>query len=131
MNLSDLEEKLLEVHWRLKRVTIEHLDAVECIERYDRPGTFFYIDPPYWGTAGYGTPFGKRDFLRLEETLRKLKGKFILSLNDTPEVRETFKGFKFRTVTTRYSLTNGREKISRGKEISEVLIGNFPRAKAH
>jgi hypothetical protein len=46
LNLTTMEETLLEVHWRMERVTIEHLDACNCIERYDRPSTFFYIDPP-------------------------------------------------------------------------------------
>lgn len=47
LNLSTVEETLLEVHWRLKGVVIENLDCCDCIRRYDRPETFFYIDPPY------------------------------------------------------------------------------------
>ena len=27
------------------------------VERYDWPHTFFYMDPPYWETEGYGVPF--------------------------------------------------------------------------
>ncbi len=36
--------------------------------------------------------------------LRGIKGRFILSLNDTPEVRATFTGFTFEEVETRYSV---------------------------
>ncbi len=49
-----------------------------------------------------------------------MKGKFILSLNDTPGVRETFADFRIEAVKTRYSIS-GTEK----KESAEVLISNF------
>ena len=47
--------------------------------------------------------------------LRGIKGRFIMSLNDQPEVRSTFKGFKIDQVKTVYRL-NG------AKEVAEVLI---------
>lgn len=123
LHLSDMEERLLEVHWRMKRLTIENLDACDCITRYDRPHTFFYIDPPYYETAGYADPFCHGDYERLKRTLDQVKGKFILSLNDHPEVRRIFKGFKFQKVTLKYSV--GASAASRGKERDEVLIQNF------
>ena len=123
LNLTDIEERLLEIHWRLKRVWIERLDACDCIKKYDREHTLFYVDPPYYETAGYAVPFGNTDFDRLNETLRAIKGKFILSLNDHPEVRRIFTGFKIKKVTLKYS--TGRDPASRGKTRDEVLIQNF------
>ena len=67
-----MEETLLDVHWRLERVTIECLDGCECIRRYDRPHTFFFIDPPYWNTAGYAEPFELKDYQELEHSLRSV-----------------------------------------------------------
>jgi DNA adenine methylase len=32
---------------RFRRVQVDHLDWRRCLERYDRPGTVFYLDPPY------------------------------------------------------------------------------------
>lgn len=49
-NLLRIEEELSMAHLRLSRTLIEHLDWHQCIERYDRPHTLFYCDPPYWGT---------------------------------------------------------------------------------
>jgi DNA adenine methylase len=49
-------------HLRLSRTLIEHLDWHQCIERYDRPHTLFYCDPPYWGTEGYGVEFGLENY---------------------------------------------------------------------
>jgi len=123
LHLSDLEERLLEVHWRMKRVTIENLPAIDCIRRYDRPHSFFYIDPPYYETAGYAVPFGPDDFQQLRDTLDQVKGQFLLSLNDHPEVRRIFDGFKFQRVTLKYSM--GKSAASRAKERGEVLIQNY------
>ena len=92
-------------HRRLQRVQIERLDWHEFIRRYDRPFTLFYIDPPYWGhEEDYGKGlFAREDFARMAGLLAGLKGRFILSLNDRPEVRETFAGFVIEEVTTRYT----------------------------
>ncbi len=131
LNLTTLEEVLLEVNWRLKRVTIEHLDACECIRIYDRPETLFYLDPPYWKTAGYAVPFGDQDYPRLRHCLDTLKGRFILSLNDTQAVRNIFKGFQIRKVLTTYSSGNGRcASVDRSKGQAEVIIHNLCRPVA-
>ncbi len=55
----------------------------------------------------------------MAEILRDLKGRFVLSLNDRPEVRETFAGFAIEAVTTRYS---ANAKATR--RVGELLIGN-------
>ncbi len=126
LNLSNIAERLLEVHWRLSKVVIEHMDACECIRRYDRPETLFYLDPPYWATAGYAVPFGPKDYERLRDQLSAIKGRFLLSLNDVPDVRSIFSPFKIQKVTTKYSGSNAHvDPSSRAKEISEVLIRNF------
>lgn len=126
LNLLNMEDHLLEVHWRFQRITIEHLDALDCIRRYDRAETLFYLDPPYYATAGYAVPFGHQDFLNLAETLRSVKGRFVLSLNDHEAVREIFGGFNFKKLSLRYSCGNPRtSKKTRAAEREEVLIRNF------
>jgi DNA adenine methylase len=82
-------------HERLTGVVIEHLPWSDFITRYDRPGTLFYLDPPYYGSEGdYGAPlFDRSQFTAMADQLRTLKGRFILSLNDHPEVRRIFEGF--------------------------------------
>lgn len=123
LNLMTMEETLLDVHFRLARVTIENLDACECIRRYDRKNTFFYIDPPYWHTAGYAVPFKDADFIRVRDTLTTIKGRFLLSINDAPAVRNIFKGFKIQSVATTYSIGNPRSAPqTHGTERPELLI---------
>ena len=108
-------------HKRLQGVQVECLDWAAFITRYDRPFTLFYIDPPYWGhERDYGQGlFSREDFTRMAALLSKLKGRFILSLNDRPEVRDLFEGFEMQAVTTRYSVN--AKSTRRAKEL---LIGN-------
>jgi DNA adenine methylase len=127
LGVATIQDRLLEVHWRLEKVTIEHVDACDCIRRYDRPTTFFYIDPPYWKTAGYAIPWGAADFIRLRQALDQVKGRFIVSLNDAPAVRRLFKGFRIRSIATSYSAGNGRiHNGDRSTARSEILISNGP-----
>src|SRR5262245_60457083 len=40
-------ESLPQIHARLMIVQIEHRDALDVINTYDSPETFFFLDPPY------------------------------------------------------------------------------------
>lgn len=123
INLLRLETELSQVHLRLARVSVENLSWTEYIQRYDREKTFFYLDPPYYGTEHfYGRGlFNKDDFTRLAGMLVDLKGKFLLSLNDCPEVRETFAAFDIITTKTKYTVGGGK----RTKTAGEVFIKNY------
>lgn len=121
-----VEETLYEVHLRLENVTVERLPYGDCLRRYDGPETFFYLDPPY---RGHETDYGKgifapEDFAQLHEILSALQGKFLLSINDTPEIRELFAGFHMQAVSTTY--TAGARAGRRCKQARELLISNYP-----
>ena len=122
LNLLRVEEDLSEAHLRLARVFIENKPYDYVLQRFDKPGTLFYVDPPYWDCENdYGEGlFSREDFGRLAGLLEGLKGRFILSLNDTPGVRETFANFRIEAVKTRYSISGVKKQ-----EAAEVLITNF------
>ena len=42
-----------QAHRRLAKVVIENKDFEKLIRQYDRPVSFFYLDPPYHATEGY------------------------------------------------------------------------------
>lgn len=121
-NVSKLGTQLEDLHERLAGVIIERLPFGEFITRYDTPATLFYLDPPYFGCEDdYGRGvFRQADFRKLAGQLRKIKGRFILSINDTPEIRETFAGFGFEEVTTTYSVGGG----DKAKEAPELIFWN-------
>lgn len=122
LNPLAVHREIAAAHRRLARVTIENLPYMELIGRYDRPGTFFYIDPPYWDCEqSYGKGiFSKADFAKLAAKLATLKGKFLLSLNDVPEVREIFGAFQMDGVNTRYSCAASQSVLAK-----ELLIRNY------
>ena len=107
INLLRIEEELSAAHLRLHRVVIEHLPWQQCIERYDRPGTLFLLDPPYWQTEGYGVPFGWEEYEALAGTLRALKGQAILTINDHPDIRTLLDWLPHDLVPIRYTIGGG------------------------
>ncbi len=121
LNLLRMEETLSEVHLRLARVWIETLHYREFIDRYDRPGTFFYIDSPYHGAeTAYGPTFSFDDFGLLADQLHGIKGKFLLSINDTPKMRKAFEVFHVESVQTSWvTKREGNQKVS------ELLVRNY------
>lgn len=124
-NLTTLEPMLEDLHSRLAGVVIECLDWSDFIPRYDAQGTLFYLDPPYCGCEDdYGKAmFARADFARLAQLLHAVKGRFILSLNDLPEVRQTFAGFDLAEVRTTYTISAARNDPAGGR--AELLISNW------
>lgn len=122
-NLTTLEPMLEDLHSRLSGVIIECLDFEAFIRRYDSAGTLFYLDPPYWGCEGdYGKHmFGRADFQRLSDQLRAIKGRFVLSINDVPEIREMFAWAHIEEVMTTYSI--GAKNDARGARAELIIQG--------
>lgn len=106
---------------RLKGVKIFNQDYDKIIKKFDAPDTFFYLDPPYSrAESNKDYEFNSIDIEDLNKILRKLKGKFLLSYDDTPAARKVFKGFKIATIQTQYELGEGKKK-----EVKELLISNY------
>lgn len=123
VNLLRIEESLSAAHLRLASgTTIENLPWSECLARYDRPHTFFYADPPYWETEGYGVPFPWEEYERFAEAMRTCKGKVMLSINDHPDIRRCFDGFSMHELDIKYSVANAQ---GTPKSSGELVITNY------
>jgi DNA adenine methylase len=123
-DVTRLQPALEDLHERLAGVVIERLPFDDLMRRYDKPDTLFFLDPPYWGIEGlYGKDlFSRADYETLRARLRQLAGRFILTLNDKPEVHEFFGEFAIEAVAFRYSLAK------QGVEGKELIITNCPEA---
>ena len=119
-NVTKLEPMLADIHERLAGVIVEQLDFGAFIQRYDRAGMLFYLDPPYWDCeTDYGAGvFSKADFEILSGLLGALQGRFVLSINDTPEVRAIFAPFQILPVEVSYRVS-GRPTAARELIISQ------------
>lgn len=121
-DVTKLGSMIEAVHERLSGVVIERLPWRAFIERYDRVGTLFYLDPPYFGCEGdYGRDlFDRGQFEEMAEVLRAAKGRFLLSLNDHPEVRRIFAGFEIEAKDVTYMVGGG----AKAGVFGEVVISN-------
>lgn len=123
-DVTKIVPMLEELHERLAGVVIENLDWADFLPRYDRPGTLFYLDPPYFGSErDYGAGFERADYERLAEVLRALQGRFILSINDVPAIRKTFAGFTMKPIGVTYSVGAGKPRSARELIITDGRKG--------
>lgn len=112
---------------RLIDVNIECKPYDDILVRYDTPETLFYCDPPYLGTQDF---YGKgcfeiEDYCKLADVLKNIKGKFILSINDTPETRAIFNSFTQHEAKTTYSVKNGATRKAGESVRKELIYTNF------
>ena len=111
---------------RLQSVVIENKDCVKLVKQYDRKESFFYCDPPYYETEGYyeGGGFGRNDHARLAEALVSMQGKFLLSYNDCPEIRDLYDrpGIYIEGISR---LSNMAQRFDAGCQYPELLISNY------
>jgi len=73
----------------------------------------FFLDPPYYGCENdYGKGvFGEADFSRMTEILSIVKGKFILTLNDVPEIRQMFGRFEIESEKIKYFVSGKPQEV--------------------
>ena len=109
---------------RLQKARILNKDYAMVVKTYDSPSTFFFFDPPYEKTRsiyGYGQ-HKEFDYVKLVDVLRSIRGKFLMTMNDSPHVRELFKEFRLKgtKVYARWS-----RKTKRAEDRRELLVMNY------
>lgn len=111
---------------RLQKVVIENKDCVKLIRQYDRPESFFYCDPPYYNADQYYEAVSTDGFdhTGLANALLGIKGKFLLSYNDCPEIRALYDrpGIVVEGISR---LSNIAQRYENGKQYPELLISNY------
>lgn len=94
-------DHLWNIAGRLKTVQIENDEASDVIERFDREGTLFYVDPPYlpesrskrWSKTAYKHEMTEQDHKALAEVLRGVKGSVIVSGYASPLYEDLYRGW--------------------------------------
>jgi DNA adenine methylase len=110
---------------RLKNVQIDCLGFRKCIERYDRPETFFYLDPPYYALQYYRVKFSKEDHLDLRKILGKVRGKWLLTYNGHPKIRKMYS--KFHLIEVEMPKTSPLKKEGEKRNhFKNLIITNYP-----
>jgi DNA adenine methylase len=112
---------------RLHGVYIDDLDFRRCIKNWDSPTTLFYADPPYYGAVAYRRgvkAFTPKDHEDLADLLRHVEGKWLLTYNDHPKVRELYAGFPMMRMST--SLNTDKVALGETKRrLHQLVISNY------
>ncbi|MEI8389566.1 MAG: DNA adenine methylase [bacterium] len=115
------------IHKRLDKVLIENKDFEAFIKQYDHVDAFFYCDPPYSCGAGYAVTTTKGfDHERLRATLGQIQGRFLLSYDDAPIIRELYKGYEMIATERLNGINNKQGDDRKNKMFKELLIANYP-----
>jgi DNA adenine methylase len=126
-SLDRVRELLDATAARLRNVLIEQRSFEQIIERYDSPGTWFYLDPPYvhFQANGRYTALSDEQRKHLFELLAQLHGSFLMSFDDCAEIRALCRQHKFhvRRVEVGYTLASAP---ANRRKVSEVLISRAP-----
>lgn len=122
-DIRKLFHQIQQVEVRMADTVIENQDFERLIKHYDCSKAFFYLDPPYYSTEDmYPGGFGTEDHKRLRDLLCSIEGKFLLSYNDCPEIRELYEGYKIFDFSRPHSMA---QRYEAGKEFKELLIANY------
>jgi len=121
------------------KTVIENMDVMELLTKYDRKGTLFYLDPPYWVTTEskgkdyyeYVMSKQQHEDLMIQLLSKTLYANWLMSYDDHPEVRKLYKPnnqnlFMISTPPTNQSSANS--SVKDGKEAiykTELLIANY------
>ena len=112
---------------KLKRCLENWKDALKDTKITNKEYWYvFLLDPPYENTNktfGYAedTDF---DFARLATLVRLIKGKFLMTINDSPNIRRLFNGFNIKPWKVKTPF-----QIAKEKDRKELLISNYPQKK--
>jgi len=107
---------------RMKGVKILNEDYKKVIRDYDAAGTLFYLDPPYEDSKAIYKEGRGFDHEELARVLSGIKGKFALSLNDSPNIRRLFSKFRIIPIKEIGDRKFGDKQLGNR---SDVLIMNY------
>jgi DNA adenine methylase len=125
---EDKLSNITEYRTRIRNATLLNESYDDVIRKYDGRRTFIFLDPPYEKSVGldYAEGSDAFPFRQFADDLRKVKGKFLVTINDSPAIRDLFKGFKLYP----YIVKGHHAKSAIGKEDrKELLITNYPLAR--
>jgi DNA adenine methylase len=122
---SSKTDRIAEYKERLGHATLLNEDYRKVIKKYDSPQTFFFLDPPYEDSDNleYAKGSDAFDFEELAELLNGIKGKFFVTINDSPRIRKAFAEANIRGYTVKGN--NNRYKTIGTKDRKELFITNY------
>ena len=122
---------------KLDNVLIENMDVIDMIEKYKhKNNALWFFDPPYWvanGSKYYHHVFNIKDHKRFLNGINSLNEnptvKWMITYDESPEIRELFKDYYIRNIDVKYTSTyevmNTNEIIISNYELSDGQLQLF------
>lgn len=115
---------------KLDKVVIENMSFEKVIEKYDKPGTLMFLDPPYYVTSEevgakyyeYIFTVEQHDYLKL--ALKNCKCNWYVTYDDRKEIVDLYKEYNLYRLGVKY-LAGATNKMIKKEEL---IITNY-RAK--
>lgn len=112
----------------MKTASVENKDFQEIVQKTDSPSTFFYLDPPY---PSNGCQYPSKELCKITPqevaaTVQNIQGKALISYNDIPAVRASFKkedGWTIKRIPAKWRINN--TEASKNQDVKELLISNY------
>jgi DNA adenine methylase len=114
---STLKQRILEIYRQREKICFIHhnaFDVLRCNEA--RSDIVYFIDPPYVKAGGRLYRHSEIDHLALFEQANRLRGDFLMTYDDHPEICELAQGYQFELRRVPMKNTHHAEKY-------ELLIG--------
>jgi DNA adenine methylase len=107
---------------KVKNIKITSLDFKKVIKKNSNNSVLLYLDPPYYRASKsiYKNEFTLRDHRDLCKLLKTTKFKFILSYENSTEIREMYKWANIYETNFTYFMSEARRQNG-----NELIITNF------
>lgn len=106
---ESVKHQLAAIHERLDKVVVENLPWQRMFKNYDAPSTFWFLDPPYLDApTGAYDGWKEKDMAEFGKEVLRLKGKFIVTVDDSAFNRRLFGDCKMEAVVSQNKLCNNR-----------------------
>ncbi len=104
---------------RMQSVNVSNTDALICIQQWDSPQTFFFIDPPYIDTnQGHYSGYTQKNLNELIDLLQTVDGSFILSGYENNQYPDNWERFEFETNCS----ASGQGKVGKNRDKSKKSV---------
>jgi len=122
-NISSKLKKMELYKDYMKNTKLYSTDYKKIIKKYDSKDTFFFLDPPYENSeSGKLYDDSVIDYEELRDILKGVRGRFVLTLNDSPEIRKIFSPFNMIAISVP---SQSRGKKGWQKVRKELIIKNY------
>lgn len=117
-NKNELIQRIYKIAEYKKSIKLYNEDTLQLLKKHNKyfEKCLLYLDPPYFnkGYQLYNNHYKKDDHLKIANIVKKLKGQWIVSYDNTPEIVDLY-GFVENPIEFNINYSAGKNK--KGKEI--------------